>query len=213
VNLLRHAHRDVALPGEELVNSSASRRQFLTRGALTAAGVAGGAAVLNAVMATPAAAAVGDVVLLGTPVRIYDSRPGQPFEGQGEGAGTPFVYTGTPTSRQVAYGDVNPGAVDHIPDTSTGAIVNIAVANTVLTGALAVSLQSAVTAPTTSLINWFGPSQILANSAIVPANGAAASGGKGNATISASKYWIVAGTPNASSCHFIVDCLGYVAGA
>ncbi len=90
--------RDARFDVEELQNSERSRRQFLTRSAAGVIGVAGGAAVLNAVMAAPAGAAVGDTTLI-SPVRVFDSRPGKTFAGSGTDPGTIFTYDGAPDAR------------------------------------------------------------------------------------------------------------------
>ncbi len=188
-----------------------SRRAFLTRGAAGAAVAVAGGAALTALAASPAAAAAADSVLLASPIRIFDSRPGQPFVGEGEGPGTPFVRGAASTSRQILFGD-GETATDHIPSNALGAYINITITNTVATGALAWTGQTTVVAPTTSLINWSAAGQILANAALVPVTNFA-TGSKTNSNIAAGKAWIVAGTTGVSSTHFIVDVFGYVAGA
>jgi len=189
-----------------------SRRAFLTRGAVGAAGAVAGAAVLNALMASPAAAVAGNTVMLTTPQRIWDTRPGQPTPaGLGEGGAVPLVYTGSATGRKIWFGTDSP-AVDVIPDDATAAIINIAITSTVSTGALAISRGDAGAAPATAIINWFGSNQIISNAAVVPTI-QTAPGGKNNLNISSIKVWIVAGTTNVSSTHFIIDVMGYVAGS
>ena len=173
--------------------------------------MAGGAA-LTAIAATPAAAAAADTGVLSSPRRVFDSREGQTFQG----SGTQGVLTkgASPVFRQILFGVPSTFLGDIIPDTAVGAFINIAITNTTGTGALAVTAASTVAEPTASAINWFGASQILANGILVPVSavGGAGTGDKSDGIVSGINVWIVAGTPGVSSCHFVIDCMGFVEG-
>ena len=65
------------------------------------------------------------------------------------------------------------------------------------------------TPPIASAINWFGPSQILANMLLIPCDSVAVDN-KNNDFIACVQAHVIAGTNGVSACHFIVDCFGYV---
>ena len=115
-------------------------------------------------------------VLLSSPVRAYDSRTSGGVLAAGH-------------SRTVSL-------AGHIPAGALGAIVNITVTGTAVSGFL--TLYAAGTpAPATSAINWFAAHQTVANQATTALNLARA-------------VTITAGGPTNASTQFIIDVIGYL---
>lgn len=193
---------------EEITNKSASRRAFLTRGAAGAGIAVVGATLLTALEADPAFATVGHVNFI-TPVRVFDSRTGNPQVG----SGTQGIFTKGDTFREILFGSTTVDS-DIIPDSSgadsIGAIITLTVTQTTASGALAAT-DAATGSTTTSAINWIGAGVSIANSMIVPVSNVAPKSGP-NLTIKGMNVHFVGGGTGAK-CHFIIDCSGYVAGA
>lgn len=189
-----------------------SRRSFLTRGATGAAVAVAGGAALTALAASPAAAALGDVVLLAAPIRIFDSRPSAVFSGVctgpgGTGSGVGIKAVRGESFRTVGYGS---DSVDHIPSGSIGAFINVTCTQAEANGAL--GMTAAGTGSTsTSLINWISTGQVIANAALVPC--AVYDFGGKNSAMAASNIHVVGGVNGVSKTHFIIDVFGSVAGS
>ncbi|MFN8038334.1 MAG: hypothetical protein U0Q07_03890 [Acidimicrobiales bacterium] len=113
--------------------------------------------------------------LLTTPVRIYDSRPGN---NPATGPKTPLVG---PTTRSNLDATINGSGV---PAGAAAILANVTVVNTVGSGFL-VAYKNGAAQPLASTINWFGSGQVLANTTVIAldANGRfAASVGGGSQT-------------------------------
>lgn len=95
--------------------------------------------------------------LLTTPVRIYDSRPGN---NPATGPKTPLVG---PTTRSNIDATINGSGV---PVGAAGILANVTVVNTVGSGFL-VAYKNGAAQPPASTINWFGTGQVLANTTVV----------------------------------------------
>ena len=97
----------------------------------------------------------GQLHLLTAPVRVYDSRPGNPPVAIGPK--TPIA----PGQERTLDATVNSSGV---PTSALGILANLTVVNTEGSGYLAV-FKNGITWPGTSNLNWFADSQIVANSA------------------------------------------------
>jgi hypothetical protein len=127
-----------------------------------------------------------------TPARVYDSRRALPG---------PQSVLATGASRTISVADgrnISTGAVNHtnvVPAGSTAIAYNLTIVNTVGTnGYLAVN-EGGNTTVSASIINWSAPGLTLANSSV----------GKLNDT---RQITIVCGGTS-TSCHFIIDVVGY----
>ncbi len=134
-------------------------RRALLRTAAAAVGAVGAATALG----RPASAAVVDpghtVHLLGTPVRVYDSRLPSSLGSSGTGP----IATGHTRSISLQFSN---GVPSHLLDLgSAGAMVNVTVVNTVGSGFLVVSSPRNLI-PSTSNINWTSSNQVIANMAV-----------------------------------------------
>lgn len=95
--------------------------------------------------------------LLTTPVRIYDSRPGN---NPATGPKTPLVG---PVTRSNIDATLNGSGV---PAGAAGILANVTVVNTVGSGNL-VAYKNGAAQPLASTINWFGNGQVLANTTVI----------------------------------------------
>jgi hypothetical protein len=127
------------------------------------------------------------------PTRVYDSRKSMTPMANG------ILTTGS--SRTISVKDrrnVNTCAVeatDVIPAGATAVEFNLTIANTVGTNGFLAINPGTDTVVHASHINWFGASQINANSGAIPVDGSR-------------RVTVIAGGTS-TSCHFIVDITGY----
>ncbi|MEZ5143181.1 MAG: hypothetical protein R2726_11785 [Acidimicrobiales bacterium] len=113
-------------------------------------------------LAGPATA--GALHVLGTPTRIYDSRPGNPPDTVVKGP----LANGT--SRVVSVNVAAAGPL--VPAGTTAVLVNAGVVGTSTTGFLAL-YKNGIAYPGTSNVNWFLTGSIVANLAVVAVDAAA----------------------------------------
>ena len=143
--------------------------------------------------ATPPSYGPLSLYLLGTPVRVYDSRPQAP---PGTSSDTAFTK-GAVRTIDVSFvlGDSEvPTGVD---TTSDGVLMNLTVVDTVAAGFAKVWAADAPTEPGISAVNWTGAGMVVANGVTCMH-----SGGLIKAKID--------GAPNCAA-HLIVDVIGYLA--
>ena len=105
----------------------------------------------------------GAITLLPTPVRVYDSRPGDP---PAVGPKTPLTGGSPRTVDCTANGS-------GVPVGATGVLANLTVVHTSPTGFL-VAYAAGASVPGTSTVNWFRLGSIVANSSFVALSAAAA---------------------------------------
>ncbi|MEZ5141304.1 MAG: hypothetical protein R2726_02115 [Acidimicrobiales bacterium] len=125
----------------------------------------------------------GALTLLASPVRVYDSRPGNP----------PSTLPKTPLANGATRDvdcTINGSGV---PVGATGVLVNLTVVNTSANGFLA-AFKKGVPVPNASTLNWFQPGSIVANTTVVACD----------ATGKISCY-----VPPTSSADVFVDIIGY----
>ena len=125
----------------------------------------------------------GTLRLLAVPVRVYDSRPGNP----------PLIGTKAPLANaatRVVDAKANSSGV---PAGAAAVLANITVVNTSANGFLS-AFKTGVAVPTASTLNWFLPGTVAPNTTIVACDA--------NAQISC--Y-----VPAGASADFFVDVLGY----
>jgi hypothetical protein len=131
------------------------------------------------------AASAGQLHLLGTPVRVYDSRNGD---------GRLSLNTRTVS---LATGIGATPAPPAVPAGSTGALVSVTLDQTTGTGGfLSVYSNALASAPGTSNLNWFGPAQTLAVTTVTAVDASA-------------RVKVTAGGAAGSGAHVIIDVLGY----
>lgn len=109
------------------------------------------------------AGTAGAITLLPTPVRAYDSRPGNP---PAVGPKTPLAG-GSPRTIDCTANSSG------VPVGATGVLANLTVVHTSATGFL-VAYAAGAAVPGTSTVNWFRPGSIVANSSFVACSAAAA---------------------------------------
>ena len=157
--------------------------------------VGAGSAALNAV--TPAVfrkvagpATAGQLHLLASPLRAYDSRPGSYGGFSGDGP----ITSGVDRTVSLAMGKssaVSPASVA-VPSGATGAWINLAVVETVAGGFLTV-YSNAIAWPGTANINWYATGQVLSTSTV-------------SAVDSLQRVKVRGG---GQSAQFVIDVLGY----
>lgn len=125
----------------------------------------------------------GALTLLPSPVRIYDSRPGNP----------PATAPKTPLANGASRTLDCTNNASGVPIGATGVLANVTVVNTSANGFL-VAYKQGVAVPTASTINWFQAGTIVANTTVVACDGAAR---------------IACYVPPSSSTDFFVDVIGY----
>jgi hypothetical protein len=125
----------------------------------------------------------GALVLLTTPVRVYDSRPGNP----------PNIGSKTPVANGTARTIDTKVNGSGVPAGATGVLVNLTVVNTSASGFLA-AYKAGASVPDASSINWFTTGEIVANTTVVACN----------ATAQIALY-----VPPTSSTDVLVDVIGY----
>jgi hypothetical protein len=125
----------------------------------------------------------GALTLLSAPVRIYDSRLGNP---PAAGPKTPLANGASRTL------DCTNNA-SGVPIGATGVLANVTVVNTSASGFL-VAYKQGVSVPTASTINWFQSGTIVANTTVVACDTSAR---------------IACYVPPTSSTDFFVDIIGY----
>jgi hypothetical protein len=131
------------------------------------------------------AASAGQLHLLATPVRVYDSRNGD---------GRLSLNTRTVS---LANGIGATPAPPAVPAGSTGALVSVTLDQTTGTGGfLSVYSNALAAAPGTSNLNWFGPAQTLAVTTVTAVDATA-------------RVKVTAGGAAGSGAHVIIDVLGY----
>ncbi|MFN8038310.1 MAG: hypothetical protein U0Q07_03770 [Acidimicrobiales bacterium] len=108
------------------------------------------------------ASTAGALVLLDVPVRVYDSRPGNPPE---VGSKSPLGGGGIRTIDT----KVNSSGV---PAGATAVLANLTVVNTSASGFLA-AFRAGASTPKASSINWFTAGEIVANTTVVACDAAA----------------------------------------
>ena len=127
-----------------------------------------------------------------SPVRVYDSRLPLPTPAPGK------LLTGTNRVVSVKDGrDINTGAVtsaDAVPAGATALAYNITITNTEASGGFLSVVPGDIATFSTSVINWFGPNQDLANGLI----------GKLDANRQIKVF-----CGGAGNTHFIIDVSGY----
>ncbi|MFN8039948.1 MAG: hypothetical protein U0Q07_12130 [Acidimicrobiales bacterium] len=126
----------------------------------------------------------GALTLLGTPVRVYDSRPGNP----------PLVGTKTPLANGAVRVVDTKAASSGVPVGATGVLANVTVVNTSASGFLS-AYRAGATTPNASTVNWFVAGEIVANTTVVACDA--------NAQISC--Y-----VPPGSSTDVFIDVIGYL---
>lgn len=109
-------------------------------------------------LSSPAAA--GQLHLLGSPVRVYDSRSGAGPASTGDGP----LASGSSRLVSVASGFVGNTGTTAVPAGGVAVLVNIAAANTVARGFLAV-YNAAVAWPGHANLNWTGDGTVVSNQA------------------------------------------------
>lgn len=102
------------------------------------------------------ATTAGALVLLDVPVRIYDSRPGNPPE---VGSKSPMANGAIRTIDTKANGS-------GVPAGATAVLANVTVVNTSASGFLA-AFRAGTSTPKASTINWFTANEIVANTTVV----------------------------------------------
>jgi len=128
-------------------------------------------------------ATAGQLHLLPTPTRVYDSRPGN----------APALGTKSPLANGAIRDIDAKGNGSGVPEHATAVLANFTVVNTSATGFLA-AYRSGIPFPGTSTINWSQPGTIVANTTIV-------------AVSSAETFRCH--VPATSSTDFFVDVIGY----
>ena len=131
------------------------------------------------------ATTAGALVLLDVPVRIYDSRPGNPPE---VGSKSPMANGAIRTIDTKANGS-------GVPAGATAVLANVTVVNTSASGFLA-AFRAGTSTPKASTINWFTANEIVANTAYTDVDPV------GQA---------IAKVPANASTDFFVDVVGYYA--
>lgn len=126
----------------------------------------------------------GALTLLASPVRVYDSRPGNP----------PNTPPKTPLSNSNRDIDAKNNS-SGVPTHATAILANFTVVNTSASGFLA-AYKAGIPFPGTSTINWNSPNSIVANTTVV-------------AIDSSQKFRCL--VPASSSTDFFVDVIGYFA--
>jgi hypothetical protein len=138
----------------------------------------------------------GNLILLSAPIRVYDSRPGQPNAG-----GTPqgaISFTSAPPSANARTVNCDTAAAGGLVPYSlspTALLMNLAIVTLSGVGALAV-YQTGVAQPDTANINWSAGGQVLSNMVV-----------SASASPPAVDVAIVAAA--GGSTHFIIDIIGY----
>jgi hypothetical protein len=141
----------------------------------------------------PAANSAGSLHLLGSPVRVYDSRSGT---GPASTAQGPLAAGATRLVSLVAgYIRGVPLPTAAVPAGATGAMVTLTVADTVGGGFLAIYSAGAEN-PGTSNINWSAAGQFIATTTV-------------SAVDSAAKVAVAAGGAAGAKTDFIIDVAGY----
>jgi hypothetical protein len=125
----------------------------------------------------------GSLHLLATPVRVYDSRPGNP---PATGPKAPLANGNT---RDIDAKGNSSG----VPNNATAVLANFTVVNTSANGFLA-AYRAGIAFPGTSTINWYQPGTVVANTTVVALN--------------ASETFRCL-VPAGSSTDFFVDIIGY----
>ncbi len=125
----------------------------------------------------------GQLHLLPTPTRVYDSRPGN----------APALGTKSPLANGSTRDIDAKGNGSGVPDRATAVLANFTVVNTSANGFLA-AYRAGIAFPGTSTLNWSQPGTIVANTTIV-------------AVSSAETFRCF--VPATSSTDFFVDVIGY----
>lgn len=126
----------------------------------------------------------GSLALLSAPVRVYDSRPGNP---PNVGSKTRLANGATRVIDLTANGS-------GVPVGATGVLANITVVNTSASGFLT-AFKTGVATPAASTINWDHAGEIVANTTVVACNAAAQ---------------ITCFVPPSSSTDLFIDVIGYL---
>lgn len=125
----------------------------------------------------------GALVLLTTPVRVYDSRPNNP----------PNIGTKTPIANGTTRVIDTKANSSGVPAGATGVLVNLTVVNTSASGFLA-AYKAGAPVPNASSINWFTTGEIVANTTVVACD---------------TNAQIALYVPPNSSTDVLVDIIGY----
>ncbi len=125
----------------------------------------------------------GALTLLSSPVRVYDSRPGNP----------PVTGPKTPLANGASRTVDCTNNASGVPVGATGVLANVSVVNTSTTGFLA-AFKTGTAVPGTSTINWFQVGSIVANTTVVACD----------ATAHIDCY-----VPPTSSTDFFIDVIGF----
>ncbi len=136
----------------------------------------------------------GQLHLLPSPKRAYDSRPANPLDPAASGANGPLATGAGPRSVSLALGwdgSTNSAAVGI---GATGALFNLTITQTVNAGFLSV-VAGGATPSGSSTINWSTANQSIALTTI--------------AAVSATRTIDVRCVSGGASTHFIVDVIGY----
>jgi len=125
----------------------------------------------------------GSLHLLASPVRVYDSRPGNP----------PNIGLKTPLANGATRTIDAKGNSSGVPAHSTAILANFTVVNTSANGFLS-AYKTGIAFPGTSTINWFLPGTVVANTTVVALN---------------DSQQFTCLVPASSSTDFFVDVIGY----
>ena len=125
----------------------------------------------------------GSLHLLASPVRVYDSRPGNP----------PNIGLKTPLANGATRTIDAKGNSSGVPAHSTAILANFTVVNTSANGFLS-AYKTGIAFPGTSTINWYLPGTVVANTTVVAIN---------------DSQQFTCLVPASSSTDFFVDVIGY----